>query len=113
MSTSYWVWSNKHGGWRMAHQAGYTQQLHEAGRFVEHVALQLVAAGNKAMSRVEYPNLVMVEVNDTFLTPQAREIMETYREPGAQPALDDAYFSAQDRALRGEAPVHHQRKPML
>lgn len=96
----YWIWSNVHGGWRMAREKGYTTQLHEAGRYVEHIAIQLVKAGNTGQSRVEYPSLVMVAVNDAFLTPQAQEIMAMYRNEGNDvKVLNAAYFRDQDEAL--------------
>lgn len=96
----YWIWSNVHGGWRMAREQGYTSQLHEAGRYVEHIAMQLVKAANTGQSKVEYPSVVMVQVNDTFLTPQAQEIMTMYRGTGNdRKILDASYFKAQDEAL--------------
>lgn len=111
---SYWIWSNSQAGWRMAHQRGYTTQLHEAGRFQQDVAEKLVESGNLGRSNVEYPDLVKVLVNNTFLTPEAQQIMLKYQETGDRKVIDDAYRVAQeDKALVANVEFQESLQQML
>jgi hypothetical protein len=76
-----------------------TLQLHLAGRFAEHVALQYVKASNEVVGDTDYPIEVMIEVNNTFLTREAQQILAEYQRTGDRAVIDNAYFAAQDRAL--------------
>lgn len=97
--TEYWVWNNHTRGWRGRKRGEFTLQLHLAGRFAEHIATQYVANSNAVVARTDWPIEVMIEVNNTFLSVEAQQILAEYNRTGDRKVIDDAYFAAKDRAL--------------
>lgn len=97
--SEYWVWNNQQRGWRGRNRNEFVLQLHLAGRFAEHIANQYVQASNAVIGPTDYPIEVMVEVNNTFLTPEAQKILAEYNRTGDRGVIDAAYFKARDREL--------------
>lgn len=95
----YWIWNNVTRGWRGRSRDEYVLQLHLAGRFAEHLAIQYVKASNEVIGPTDYPIEVMVEVNNTFLTPEAQRILAEYEATGDRLVIDNAYFAAADQEL--------------
>lgn len=97
--TEYWIWNNHLRGWRGQRRGQMTLQLHLAGRFAEHIAMQYVKASNEVVGDTDYPIEVMIEVNNTFLTREAQRILAEYERTGDRAVIDNAYFAARDKAL--------------
>lgn len=75
---SYWIWSNQRGGWWRANKQGYTTQLHEAGRYTEPIAREIVAQCNLTVESTDWPNEVMIPVVNDYLHEVGRRIMEEF-----------------------------------
>jgi hypothetical protein len=111
--TEYWIWNNHLRGWRGRRRGEMTLQLHLAGRFAEHLAMQYVKTSNQVVSDTDYPIEVMVEVNNTFLTREAQRILAEYERTGDRTVIDNAYFAARDRALVTSADFQESFAQML
>jgi|EndMetStandDraft_3_1072993.scaffolds.fasta_scaffold769996_2 hypothetical protein len=111
--SEYWIWNNHMRGWRGRQRGEFTLQLHMAGRFAEHLAVQYVKASNEVVGEMDYPVEVMVQVNNTFLTREAQKLLIEYEKTGDRKVIDAAYFAAQDKALVASADFQESWAQML
>lgn len=109
----YWIWSNQQRGWRGRKRDEFTLQLHLAGRFAEHIAMQYVKNANKVIGPTDYPIEVMIEVTDTYLTAEAQRILAEYNRTGDRKVIDDAYFAAQDQELLTRSDLQESLMQMM
>jgi len=90
-----------------------TLQLHLAGRFAEHVAMQYVKASNEIVGDTDYPIEVMIEVNNMFLSREAQRILAEYERTGDRAVIDNAYFAAQDQELLTRSDLQESLEQMF
>lgn len=95
--TEHWIWSNQRRGWWRANERGYTNLLHEAGRYSEAVAEAIVKKCNFVQAAEEWPNEVAIPVTEAYVFPAGRKLLDEFRATGDREVLDQAYFAAQDR----------------
>lgn len=97
--TEYWIWNNSVGAWWDKKGSGFTRKLHDAGRFAEHIARERLQGTNMTVPDTDYPDEVMIPVNNTFLTAETQRILAEYEKTGDRKVIDDAYFGAVDRVI--------------
>jgi hypothetical protein len=111
--SEYWIWSNQFRGWRGRRRGEYTLQLHLAGRFAEHIAVQYVKNANDVIGDTDYPIEVMIEVNNMFLSRRAQQLMAEYEKTGDRAVFDNAYFAAQDQELLTRSDLQESLAQMM
>ncbi len=81
----YWIWSNQHGAWWAPAKRGYTNLLHEAGRYPEYMVTEILAQCNLTIAPTAWPDEVAIEVTNNYLPAKARELIDSLDiEPGVQ-----------------------------
>jgi hypothetical protein len=111
--TDYWIWSNQQRGWWKSGKLGYTNLLHEAGRYAEPVAREILAQCNLAVAAQDWPNEVLIPVTNDYLFAAGREILDEYERTGDRGPLDAVRWRAQDEALVASVEFQESLQQML
>jgi hypothetical protein len=76
--TEYWIWSNEHAAWWRPAERGYTQLLHEAGRYSQEMTERIVHGANFHLPDSSHPNEVAIPVINNYMPRASRQILEDF-----------------------------------